>query len=555
MSENLSPMKNYTIRDCALLLLLGAIIYLPFLGVPAWDGNEPIRVIVAKEMMKTGDWLMPVLHGQPYYAKPPLMNWLIAASGSLFGAVNEWTSRFPSVLMMMFTVLSVYFMTAKWLGRNGRFFAALMTLCMVGLLQKGREAEIESLHFFLIALVLLVWINGYVRQWKPSVLWGTTLTLVGIGFLSKGPQMVFFFYMTVVPYLLVRRKMSLFFSRGHVLGLVLLLLLLSLYMLSVLEWTTADTYVRKWISEGLQRTESRHAFTFLQHLFSYPFEVAASFMPCVLFLIPVLIYKELRQQIKTLFNNEILMFSFIVVAANFPLYWLLPNMRTRYFLPAGPFAAVAVAVFFEFYLGKMRDTPALKNFFWKFLQVFAFVTILVSLALIPVFILLHLQISFPVLFILGCALLSAIFVLYKSRTFQAVHLPLYVTITTALLFLVYINIEIQMDEKQEYNSRRIAGEINLILPKYADTVYEMGYRRFLPVTCYLKSNVRQLDSFAELNSRDRKNGKIYFIFDTGFITVLNDEEKNIFLHELRWEKVYSNKYRNRRGEIIVGALS
>ena len=91
------------------------------------------------------------------------------------------------------------------------------------------------------------------------------------------------------------------------------------------------------------------------------------------------------------------------------------------------------------------------------------------------------------LFILGCALLSAIFVLYKSRTFQAVHIPLYVTFTTALLFLVYINLDIQMDEKQEYYPRRIAEEINLILPDSADKVYEMGYRRFLPVTCYLKT--------------------------------------------------------------------
>ena len=548
-------MNNNSFRDSVLLVLIGAFIYLPFLGVPAWDGNEPIRVIVAREMMKTGNWLMPVLHGQPYYAKPPLMNWLIAASGSVFGAVNEWTSRFPSVLMMMLTVLSVYFMTAKWMGRDGRLFAALMTLCMVGLLKKGREAEIESLHFFLIAVVLLVWINGYVRQWKPSVLWGITLTLVGIGFLSKGPQVIFFFYMSVIPYLLVRKKMSLFFSRGHVFGLTLLLPVLSLYMLTVLQWTTADTYVQKWISEGMQRTESRHTFTFLQHFITYPFEVTASFMPCALFLIPVLIYKELRQQIKTLFNNEILMFSFIVVAANFPLYWLLPNMRTRYFLPAGPFAAIAVAVFFEFYLGKLRDIPALTNFFRKFLRVFACSAILVSVAFIPAFIFLHLKISSPVLLLIGCALLSAIFVLYMSRTFQVAHIPLYLTLTTALFFLVYTNLDIQMDEKQELYPRRIAQEINLVLPGDADVVYEMGYRRFLPVTCYLKTEVRQLDTFAELKSIDNTKGKIYFIFDTEYLKVLKDEDKNLFLHELHWEKVYSHAYKGRRGEIIVGVLS
>lgn len=548
-------MKNYTIRDCALLLLLGAIIYLPFLGAAAWHGNEPIRVIVAKEMMQTGNWIIPVLHGQPYFAKPPLMNWLIAASGNLFGSVNEWTSRLPSVLLIMLTVLSIYFFSSKWLGRNGRFFAALMTLCMIGLMSKGREAEIESLQIFFITSILLVWINGYARQWKPYVLWGISLTLVGIGFLSKGPQAIFFFYMSVVPYLLVRKRMSLFFSRGHLLGVGLFLLVLSLYMLSVLQWTTLDQYMQKWLAEGIQRTESRHSFTFLQHLISYPFEVAASFMPCLLFLIPLAAYKALRQEAKITLNNELLVFSLVVIAANFPLYWLMPNMRTRYFLPAGPFAALAVAVIFEFYTVKLQDVPSINIFFKKFLKVFAFSTIFVSVAFIPVFIFLHLKISFPVFFILGCALLSAIFVLYKSRTFQAVHIPLYVTLTTALFFLAYTNLDIQMDEKQEYYPRKIAREINLILPENADTVYEMGYRRFLPVTCYLKSDVRQLDTFAELNSRDRKNGKIYFIFDTEFLKVLSEEDKNVFLHELQWEKVYSKKYRGRRGDIIVGALS
>ena len=89
-----------------------------------------------------------------------------------------------------------------------------------------------------------------------------------------------------------------------------------------------------------------------------------------------------------------------------------------------------------------------------------------------------------------------------------VHIPLYVTLTTALFFLVYTNLDIQMDEKQEFYPRRIAQEINLVLPENADTVYEMGYRRFLPVTCYLKSDVRQLDTFAELKSIETgKTGK------------------------------------------------
>jgi len=557
MSENPSTAtKNTALRDSLLLIVIGAIIYLPFLGVPGWDGNEPIRVIIAKDMMKTGNWLMPVLHGQPYYAKPPLMNWLIAASGGIFGGVNEWTSRLPSVLMMLLTSLSAYFMTSKWLGRDGRFFAALMTLCMVGLIKKGREAEIESLHFFLIAATLLVWINGYVRQWKPAVLWGTALTLVGIGFLSKGPQVVFFFYMSVIPFLFVRKKMSLFFSRGHVFGVILFLSVLSLYLLSVLQWTTFDKYVEVWLKEGMQRTESRHSFTFLQHLLSYPFEVLASLMPCALFLIPVAMYKEIRQEAKKLFGNDLFMYSFIVVAANFPLYWLMPNMRTRYFLPAAPFVAIAAAVIFELYLVKMRDASSLSSFFPKFLRGFTIFMIFLAASVIPAFMYLHLEISFFVSFMIACVLLSGIVLLYKIRSIQVRQIPLYVTLAIAVFFLIYTNLDIQLDERQDIYPRKIAQEINLVLPEDAGVVYEMGYRRFLPVTCYLKTDVHQLDTFAELKAIEDKNGgKTYFIFDSSFINGLRAEDKELFLHDLHWKQIYSNKYRGRRGDIIVGVLS
>ena len=114
--------KNNTVKDCFLLLLLTAFIYLPFLGLPAWDGNEPLRVIIARDMLKTGDWIIPMLHGKPYFTKPPMMNWLIAGSGSLLGVVNEWTSRIPSVCMVFATALSIYFLTEKVAITGGQAF-------------------------------------------------------------------------------------------------------------------------------------------------------------------------------------------------------------------------------------------------------------------------------------------------------------------------------------------------------------------------------------------------------------------------------------------------
>ncbi|MEW6587126.1 MAG: glycosyltransferase family 39 protein, partial [Nitrospirota bacterium] len=333
-------------KDVLLILTLTAVIYIPFLGLPGWDGNEPVRVIVAKGMLNTGEWMIPMLHGKPYFTKPPLMNWLIAASGRLFGTVNELTSRLPSVFTVFVTGLAVYFLTFRWLSKKGRLFAALATLSMVGLIQKGRTAEIDSLFILLSVLSLLVWINGYLTQWKPVVLWSVSLALVGIGFLTKGPQVPAYFYLTVFAYLLIRKRVSFFFSRSHLAGIFVFILVFAVYLSFVLQRISVHEYVNMWIGEITQRAATRH-FSFLEHFLEYPFRVLLTFMPWTLFILPLITVKDLRKKAAEIFRNELIVFSLIMIIVNLPIYWLLPNARVRYFLPAGPFAAIITAGLFE----------------------------------------------------------------------------------------------------------------------------------------------------------------------------------------------------------------
>ncbi|MFI5135690.1 MAG: hypothetical protein ACHQD9_07545, partial [Chitinophagales bacterium] len=61
------------------------------------------------------------------------------------GTLNEWTSRIPSVFIMALTGVSIYAMTGRWLSREGRLFAAIATISMAGLIEKGRQADMDSL--------------------------------------------------------------------------------------------------------------------------------------------------------------------------------------------------------------------------------------------------------------------------------------------------------------------------------------------------------------------------------------------------------------------------
>src|SRR5436189_372970 len=96
-------------RSLLIVLLVWAAIYLPALGSLAIKGEEGRRILPAIEMLKTGDFVVPQVGSNPYFRKPPLVNWLVAMSFRFFGARNEWTARLPSAL----AVLAVAIATAR----------------------------------------------------------------------------------------------------------------------------------------------------------------------------------------------------------------------------------------------------------------------------------------------------------------------------------------------------------------------------------------------------------------------------------------------------------
>jgi 4-amino-4-deoxy-L-arabinose transferase-like glycosyltransferase len=548
--------NNNSVKDCFLLLLLTAFIYLPFLGFPFWDGNEPLRVIIAKEMLKTGDWIIPMLHGRPYFTKPPMMNWLIAGSGSLFGVVNEWTSRIPSVCMVFATSLSIYSLTRKWLSREGRLFAAIAALCMIGLIKKGRTAEIDTLFIFFVVLILLVWLNGYVRQWKPALLWSITLSLVGLGFLTKGPQIIAYFYMTVFAYLFYRKRLSFFFSKSHLFGLLFFVLILVIYMSLILQYVTLERYIQMWVNQIADRAESKTSFSFFGHLLFYPIEGILSFMPWMLMTIPMLYSRDIRRYAKDFLGNELFVFSLVMIIINFPLYWFLPNARFRYFLPAGPFVAIGLAFLFEMYLKRAKENPAIERFFRGILTFCSVAALISSIGIIAAVFFLKTKTSpsfTPYLLILLCSVIFwGMYIIYIKYEISLHRVPLQLTLITGLLFITYAYIDTQFDTAKENNPRNIAKRINSVLPDDIVRIYEMGYRRFLGITCYVNKDIIQADEFSDLKALVGRKNKVYFLFDTKYLES-KDSGKKAF-GEIVWERVYSEFFEDSRGNIVLGYI-
>jgi len=75
-----------------------AVLFFFLLGTRSLNEPDEGRYAeIAREMVETGNWLVPHIWYVPHLDKPPFTYWAVAASLSLFG-VNEWAARLPLAL-------------------------------------------------------------------------------------------------------------------------------------------------------------------------------------------------------------------------------------------------------------------------------------------------------------------------------------------------------------------------------------------------------------------------------------------------------------------------
>lgn len=100
--------NNNSFRQIVLIVFVGALLYLPFLGsVHLFDWDEINFAESAREMIVTGDYNTVQINFKPFWEKPPIFIWLQALSMKVFG-INEYAARFPNAICGILTLLILY---------------------------------------------------------------------------------------------------------------------------------------------------------------------------------------------------------------------------------------------------------------------------------------------------------------------------------------------------------------------------------------------------------------------------------------------------------------
>ena len=178
---------NRLTLDHLVLLSLGILTTLAYflnLGINnIWTPNESFYAEAVREMMESGNYLELFYNYEPRFNKPPMLYWLIALSGSIFG-LTEFAVRLPIALCGLGTVWLTYKMGQLLANQKLGIIAAIVVAFSFQFVINARYAAPAVPLTFFFSLTLYYFLKGIHQQKFGYVFLG--YLALGVTMLTKG---------------------------------------------------------------------------------------------------------------------------------------------------------------------------------------------------------------------------------------------------------------------------------------------------------------------------------------------------------------------------------
>src|SRR5271154_6983533 len=127
-------------RHALLLFLAVLALALPQAALlPLLDRDEPRFAEASREMLQSGNYVVPTFNHEPRYAKPPVIYWCQVLCYRIFGE-NAFAARLPSLLATAGTATLLFIWGVRLGHRHIGLIAALAYAFCLQAMQQGRVA-------------------------------------------------------------------------------------------------------------------------------------------------------------------------------------------------------------------------------------------------------------------------------------------------------------------------------------------------------------------------------------------------------------------------------
>ena len=169
-------------------LAVAALLFLPGIGQRIlYSGDEARYALLARNMVETGDWLVPRIGSDVHMEKSPLFIWSIAAFSLAHREVTELTAVLPAALSGIAGVGATLLLGRRMFNAGTGLLGALVLATTWGYYWHARLALADMMVTFFIVLSLVGFWMGAVevagRRLPMALFW----LCLGLGYSAKGP--------------------------------------------------------------------------------------------------------------------------------------------------------------------------------------------------------------------------------------------------------------------------------------------------------------------------------------------------------------------------------
>ena len=322
-----------------LAALCGALFFWRLGSMPLIGLDEGLYAECSREMLESGNYVVPTHNGEPFLEKPPVCYWLQAASMRAFG-VSSFSARLPSAVAALLLVGLTAFIADRFYGRRAGLFAGFALATTMLTMGLARLCLLDQVFALTIAASLgafLLSYTGLIPKWGYLAFWAAA----GLSAMVKGPAGPVLIFGTVAVFLLVRGRAREFAGTMPLAG-VLLFAAIALPWYVIVQKETGGAFVREFIMyHNLQRAIGggfNHNMPFYYYLPAY----LVGFFPWSVFApLAVAQHVKLRPKRKA---DEASLFLAIWMGVVVVVCSLSRSKLPSYIFPAYPASAVLVGL-------------------------------------------------------------------------------------------------------------------------------------------------------------------------------------------------------------------
>ncbi len=332
----MTALKKY---DSLAVFSIALLVCTSFIGLyPIYILDEARNSEAAREMLVSGNYIVPFFNGELRTDKPPLHYFFMTLGYQLFG-VNAFGARFFSGVFGALTFLITYRNVKRWQNASIAWITVTILASSLFFVQEFHLAVPDPYLIFFVTLSLFSFYNLYkTRQWQWIIVF---YSAIAFGLLSKGP-IALALPGLVIPIFLAFKKefnLSTILRLRPFLGLLLILLIAAPWYYQVHLATEGIWTEGFFLDHNISRfgaEKEGHGGLFI----ITPLYVILGLLPFSVFAI-----QAFRKVWEVRKEHDFVWFSWIIAIVTIVFFSISGTKLPNYPMPCYPFVAIVIAFY------------------------------------------------------------------------------------------------------------------------------------------------------------------------------------------------------------------